>query len=404
MVQCVSILGSTGSIGRQSLDIIRRLPGIRVAALTAGTNVERMAQQCREFSPKLAVMATQEAAQALAERIKGLPIRVNFGEAGLMEAASLEEADCVITAVVGMVGLKPTLAAIRDDEADLIVGTHAILSEGVEFARLGLAVVDEQHRFGVRQRGLLAEKAALYLYPRRCPFCGAVLGRDAVQGTVCPACFEAADKRLVHLPPRLPETEHAFYALNSAVAAYYYSGEVRHAILACKRGGELWRARELADRMAVLIWGAMPSHTPGRRPAALAPVGMPRYHYIVPVPPREPLPGTAGMPLLLARRLGILMQTPVLAPLYSTKPLQPQKELTRAERLANKKDAYACRPGTDLSGKRVLLVDDIITTGATVSACALALQQAGAYEITAAAVAATEELPKSLQKSTEKRK
>ena len=66
MVQCVSILGSTGSIGRQSLDIIRRLPGIRVAALTAGTNVERMAQQCREFSPKLAVMATQEAAQALA--------------------------------------------------------------------------------------------------------------------------------------------------------------------------------------------------------------------------------------------------------------------------------------------------------------------------------------------------
>ena len=131
---------------------------------------------------------------------------------------------------------------------------------------------------------------------------------------------------------------------------------------------------------------------------------MPRYHYIVPVPPREPLPGTAGMPLLLARRLGILMQTPVLAPLYSTKPLQPQKELTRAERLANKKDAYACRPGTDLSGKRVLLVDDIITTGATVSACALALQQAGAYEITAAAVAATEELPKSLQKSTEKRK
>ena len=180
--------------------------------------------------------------------------------------------------------------------------------------------------------------------------------------------------------------------------------ECAHAILACKRGGELWRARELADRMAVLIWGAMPSHTPGRRPAALAPVGMPRYHYIVPVPPREPLPGTAGMPLLLARRLGILMQTPVLAPLYSTKPLQPQKELTRAERLANKKDAYACRPGTDLSGKRVLLVDDIITTGATVSACALALQQAGAYEITAAAVAATEELPKSLQKSTEKRK
>ena len=70
---------------------------------------------------------------------------------------------------------------------------------------------------------------------------------------------------------------------------------------------------------------------------------------------------------------------------------------------------HVCRPGgfqhpDAIAGKRFLLIDDIITTGATVSACALALQQAGAYEITAAAVAATEELPKSLQKSTEKRK
>ena len=113
MVHCVSILGSTGSIGRQSLDIIRRLPGIRVAALTAGSSVERMAQQCREFLPELAVMATQDAAQALGERIKDLPIRVNWGQAGLIEAASLEKADCVITAVVGTVGLEPTLAAIR---------------------------------------------------------------------------------------------------------------------------------------------------------------------------------------------------------------------------------------------------------------------------------------------------
>ena len=151
MVQCVSILGSTGSIGRQSLDIIRRLPGIRVAALTAGTNVERMAQQCREFSPKLAVMATQEAAQALAERINDLPIRVNFGEAGLMEAASLEEADCVITAVVGMVGLKPTLAAIRAkkrialaNKETLVAGGHLVTNlakqEGVS-----ILPVDSEH-------------------------------------------------------------------------------------------------------------------------------------------------------------------------------------------------------------------------------------------------------------------
>ena len=113
MVKCVSILGSTGSIGRQSLDIISRLPEIRVAALTAGTSVELMAQQCRQFHPELAVMATQEAAEKLAAQIGDLPIRVNWGEEGLIEAATMGSADCVITAVVGMVGLKPTLAAIR---------------------------------------------------------------------------------------------------------------------------------------------------------------------------------------------------------------------------------------------------------------------------------------------------
>ena len=112
MVQCVSILGSTGSIGRQTLDIIDHL-GIPVAALTAGTNVERMAGQCRRYRPALAVMATEEAANALTKAISDLPIRIGWGEEGLIEAATMEDVDCVITAVVGMVGLKPTLAAIR---------------------------------------------------------------------------------------------------------------------------------------------------------------------------------------------------------------------------------------------------------------------------------------------------
>lgn len=108
----MSILGSTGSIGRQTLDIIDNLK-IPVAALTAGTNVERMAQQCRAYRPQLAVMATEEAAMQLQNALSDLPIRVNWGEEGLIEAATIENADCVITAVVGMVGLKPTLAAIR---------------------------------------------------------------------------------------------------------------------------------------------------------------------------------------------------------------------------------------------------------------------------------------------------
>ena len=113
MVKCVSILGSTGSIGRQSLDIISHLPDVKVAALTAGTSVERMTEQCRQFLPELAVMATEEAAEQLKSAICDLPVRVSWGEAGLIEAATIASADCVITAVVGMVGLKPTLAAIR---------------------------------------------------------------------------------------------------------------------------------------------------------------------------------------------------------------------------------------------------------------------------------------------------
>lgn len=112
MVKCVSILGSTGSIGRQSLDVIQHMD-IRVLALTAGTNVERMAEQCRAFFPELAVMATEAAAVELKEKISDLPTRVSWGEEGLIEAATMDGADCVITAVVGMLGLKPTLAAIR---------------------------------------------------------------------------------------------------------------------------------------------------------------------------------------------------------------------------------------------------------------------------------------------------
>ena len=112
MVKNVSILGSTGSIGRQSLDIIDNLK-IPVCALTAGSNVELMAQQCRKYRPQLAVMATQESAEALKQALSGMAVEVSWGEEGLLQAATMPQADCVITAVVGMVGLKPTLAAIR---------------------------------------------------------------------------------------------------------------------------------------------------------------------------------------------------------------------------------------------------------------------------------------------------
>ena len=151
MVKCVSILGSTGSIGRQSLDIISRLPEIKVAALTAGTSVERMAEQCREFRPELAVMATEAAAKALSQEISDLPIRVKWGEEGLLEAASLPEADCVITAVVGMVGLKPTLAAIRAgkriglaNKETLVCAGELVMAEAEKY-HAEIIPVDSEH-------------------------------------------------------------------------------------------------------------------------------------------------------------------------------------------------------------------------------------------------------------------
>ena len=163
MVKCVSILGSTGSIGRQSLDVIKRMD-IRVAALTAGTSVDTMAQQCREFMPELAVMATKDTADALKQQIGDLPVRVAWGEAGLIEAATIKSADCVITAVVGMLGLKPTLAAIRAkkriglaNKETLVCAGELVMAEAEKY-QTEIIPVDSEHSaifqclMGVRDR------------------------------------------------------------------------------------------------------------------------------------------------------------------------------------------------------------------------------------------------------------
>ena len=150
MVKCLSILGSTGSIGRQSLDIVDNLH-IPVCALTAGTNVERMAQQCKKYRPKLAVMATESAAKALKAELADPGICVEWGEEGLIHAASMDEADCVITAVVGMVGLKPTLAAIRSgkriglaNKETLVCAGELVMAEAKKY-NTEIIPVDSEH-------------------------------------------------------------------------------------------------------------------------------------------------------------------------------------------------------------------------------------------------------------------
>ena len=150
MVKCISILGSTGSIGRQTLDIIDNL-GLPVAALTAGSNAERMAQQCRKYRPKLAVMSTEAAAEELKTKIADLPTEIMWGEEGLIAAATIPEADCIITAVVGMVGLKPTLAAIRAhkriglaNKETLVCAGQLVMAEAKKY-NAEIIPVDSEH-------------------------------------------------------------------------------------------------------------------------------------------------------------------------------------------------------------------------------------------------------------------
>lgn len=150
MVKCVSILGSTGSVGRQTLDIVEHLQ-IPVAALTAGNNVERMAQQCRKFRPALAVMATQAAAEALRKELSDMPIEIAWGEEGLIKAATMPQADCIITAIVGMLGLKPTLAAIREKKRIGLANKETLVCAGelvmAETKKYGAEIipVDSEH-------------------------------------------------------------------------------------------------------------------------------------------------------------------------------------------------------------------------------------------------------------------
>ena len=129
MSNCISLLGSTGSIGRQSLDVIAAC-GMTVAALTANRDVKRMEEQCRRFRPRLAVMMDHAAAADLQTRLADTDIRVASGPDGLVEAAALPEADTVLTAVVGMVGLVPTLAAVRQGKRIALANKETLVCAG----------------------------------------------------------------------------------------------------------------------------------------------------------------------------------------------------------------------------------------------------------------------------------
>ena len=150
MSKTISILGSTGSIGRQTLDVAEQL-GLQVTAITAHASVERMEKQARKFRPALAVLTDEAAARDLAVRLQDTDTRVLGGFDALEEAATVPEADTVVTAVVGMVGLKPTLAAIREKKRialankETLVCAGQLVMDAADAAGAEIVPVDSEH-------------------------------------------------------------------------------------------------------------------------------------------------------------------------------------------------------------------------------------------------------------------
>ena len=126
----IGILGSTGSIGTQTLEIARSNPDLQVIALAAGSNVSLMEQQVREFHPMLAVMGSEEAAADLKNRIADTDTRVSAGMEGMLELAILPQMEVLVTAIVGMIGIRPTIAAIKAGKTIALANKETLVTAG----------------------------------------------------------------------------------------------------------------------------------------------------------------------------------------------------------------------------------------------------------------------------------
>lgn len=147
----IAILGSTGSIGTQTLEVVRANKDIEVTALAAGSNIDLLEKQIREFSPKIAAVWNEEKAKELKERVRDLDIRVESGMDGLLAVATELGAEIVVTAVVGMIGIRPTIAAMNAgkdialaNKETLVTAGHIIMSLAKE-KHVRILPVDSEH-------------------------------------------------------------------------------------------------------------------------------------------------------------------------------------------------------------------------------------------------------------------
>ena len=126
----IAIMGSTGSIGTQTLEVVRENKDIEVVGLSAGSNVDLMEKQIREFLPKLAVMGNENLAADLRSRVADLPVKISWGMDGLLELASMPESEILVTAIVGMIGIRPTIAAIEAGKDIALANKETLVTAG----------------------------------------------------------------------------------------------------------------------------------------------------------------------------------------------------------------------------------------------------------------------------------
>ena len=126
----IAVLGSTGSIGTQTLEVVRNNGDIRVTALAAGRNIEKLEEQVREFKPKLVCVWEEAKAKELALAVRDMDVRVVSGMDGLIEAATEAEAEIVVTAIVGMIGIRPTIAAMEAGKDIALANKETLVTAG----------------------------------------------------------------------------------------------------------------------------------------------------------------------------------------------------------------------------------------------------------------------------------
>ncbi len=126
----IGILGSTGSIGTQTLDIVRKEKDLEVVSLAAGSNVSLLEAQIREFHPEIAALWEEEAAEELRTRGRDLPVRIVSGMEGLLEVSTVEEMEVLVTGIVGMIGIRPTIAAIEAGKDIALANKETLVTAG----------------------------------------------------------------------------------------------------------------------------------------------------------------------------------------------------------------------------------------------------------------------------------